>query len=280
MNLLYIFFNLKKTKSYYIKILSFYVSILVFLWSVFLLNYFVQLKGYSDITNGLVYNEYIRWFLFFDYMLIVDGISVVFILLTTFLVPLCLLVSWYSVTYKVGLFVVSLLISEFFLLNFFAVTDLVLFYFFFECVLIPLFFLIGVWGSRKRRVLASYQFFMYTLIGSLVMLCGILFVYFHSGTTDIRLLYYIDFSFYRQLILWFAFFVAFAVKVPFMPVHVWLPEAHVEAPTAGSNILAGVLLKLGSYGFLRFSMPLFLMVLFILCLFYICWEFWVLYIVR
>ena len=139
----------------------------------------------------------------------------------------------------------------------FCMLDLLLFYVFFESVLLPMFLIIGVWGSRERKIRAAYQFFLYTLIGSLFMLLAILLIYFQTGTTDLQVLFVSEFSLQRQFLLWFAFFASFAVKVPMIPVHIWLPEAHVEAPTSGSVILAGVLLKLGTYGFVRYSIPLF-----------------------
>ena len=187
----------------------------------------------------------------------IDGISLFFILLTTFLVPFCLLVGWDSVQKNVKEYFIAFLFLESFMLAVFCMLDLLLFYVFFESVLLPMFLIIGVWGSRERKIRAAYQFFLYTLIGSLFMLLAILLIYFQTGTTDLQVLFVSEFSLQRQLLLWFAFFASFAVKVPMIPVHIWLPEAHVEAPTSGSVILAGVLLKLGTYGFVRYSIPLF-----------------------
>jgi proton-translocating NADH-quinone oxidoreductase chain M len=187
----------------------------------------------------------------------VDGISLFFILLTTLLVPLCLLASFDSVKIYVKEYMVAFLVMEALLIIVFSILDLLLFYVFFESVLIPMFLIVGVWGSRERKVRAAYMLFLYTLIGSVLMLLAILLMYSIAGTTDYQVLLTTPFNESLQKILWLAFFASFAVKVPMVPVHIWLPEAHVEAPTAGSVILAGVLLKLGSYGLIRFSLPLF-----------------------
>jgi NADH-quinone oxidoreductase subunit M len=190
-----------------------------------------------------------------NYHMGVDGISVLFILLSTLLTPICILASWESVRLRVRDFMIAFLVLESMMVGMFCALDFVVFYIFFEAVLIPMFLIIGVWGGA-RRVYAAFKFFLYTLAGSLLMLLAILAVWYHAGTTDIPTLMETSFPRGMQFWLFIAFMVSFAVKVPMWPVHTWLPDAHVEAPTAGSVILAGVLLKMGAYGFLRFSLPM------------------------
>ena len=187
----------------------------------------------------------------------IDGISLFFLLLTTLLIPLCILISWNSIKFRLKEYLIYFLLIEFFLIWVFCVLDVLMFYIFFESILIPMFLIIGIWGSRERKILAAYYFFLYTLFGSVLMLLSIIYIYIQVGTTDYEVLLSFKFSDFEQKLLWCTFFLAFAAKVPMVPVHLWLPEAHVEAPTAGSVILAGVLLKLGTYGFIRFSLPLF-----------------------
>ena len=190
-----------------------------------------------------------------NYAMGVDGISVWFVLLSTFLTPLCILSSIGAVEKRVKEYMVAFLVLETMMVGMFCALDLILFYLFFEAVLIPMYIIIGVWGGA-RRVYAAYKFFLYTLLGSVLMLVAMLAMYFEAGTTDIPTLMTHGFPASLQTWLWLAFFASFAVKVPMWPVHTWLPDAHVEAPTAGSVILAGVLLKMGAYGFLRFSIPM------------------------
>jgi NADH-quinone oxidoreductase subunit M len=191
-----------------------------------------------------------------NYHLGVDGISLPFVILTAFLMPLCILASWTSIETRVKEYMVAFLVLETLMIGVFVSLDLVLFYLFFEGGLIPMFLIIGIWGGA-RRVYASFKFFLYTLFGSVLMLIAVMAMYVTAGTTDIPTLMAYEFPVEMQTWLWLAFFASFAVKMPMWPVHTWLPDAHVEAPTAGSVILAGILLKMGGYGFVRFSLPMF-----------------------
>lgn len=208
---------------------------------------------------GFQFEEKVAWVpaLNIGYHAGIDGISLFFVLLSTLLTPICILASWESIKVRVKEYMIAFLVLETFMVGMFCALDLTLFYIFFEGVLIPMFLIIGVWGG-KRRVYAAFKFFLYTLLGSVLMLLAIIAVYWQVGTTDLpTVMEKLDLPFTWQCWLWLAFFASFSVKVPMWPVHTWLPDAHVEAPTAGSVILAGVLLKMGGYGFLRFSIPLF-----------------------
>jgi NADH-quinone oxidoreductase subunit M len=213
-----------------------------------------------DVTKaGFQFEEKLDWVpaLNIGYHMGIDGISLFFVLLSTLLTPICILASWESIQTRVKEYMIAFLVLETFMVGMFCALDLALFYVFFEGVLIPMFLIIGVWGG-KRRVYAAFKFFLYTLLGSVLMLLAIIAVYWQIGTTDLpTAMEKLNLSFQWQYWLWLAFFASFAVKVPMWPVHTWLPDAHVEAPTAGSVILAGVLLKMGGYGFIRFSVPLF-----------------------
>ena len=211
-----------------------------------------------DISNpGFQFQENLTWLPEFgvSYRMGVDGISVLFVLLSTALTPICILASWEAIHTRVREFMLAFLVLETMMVGMFSAQDFIIFYMFFEGVLIPMFLIIGVWGG-PRRVYASFKFFLYTLAGSILMLLALLAIWYHAGTTDLAVLMQTPFPERMQFWLFLAFFASFAVKVPMWPVHTWLPDAHVEAPTAGSVILAGVLLKMGAYGFIRFSVPM------------------------
>jgi NADH-quinone oxidoreductase subunit M len=232
-------------------------SVIVFLLSI------VLWIDFDPGTGDFQFVEQVRWITIggfsIDYHMGIDGISLFFVLLSTLLTVLCVGASWTSVHAQVREYMISFLVLETMMVGIFCALDFVLFYVFFEGVLVPMFLIIGVWGG-PRRVYAAFKFFLYTLLGSVLSLLAILAVYFNTTphTTDIaQILASASFPAHLQKWLWLAFFASFAVKVPMWPVHTWLPDAHVEAPTAGSVILAGVLLKLGGYGFVRFSLPMF-----------------------
>ena len=223
----------------------------------FILSLYMLLKFKGD-SADFQFVEKFEWFPAFgiQYHMGVDGISLFFIILSTFLTPICILASWHSIKTRVKEYMIAFLVLETFMIGTFCALDSVLFYIFFEGVLIPMFIIIGVWGG-PRRVYSAFKFFLYTLLGSVLMLVALLVLFIQVGTTDIPTLMANPVVRDMQIWLWLAFFASFAVKMPMWPVHTWLPDAHVEAPTAGSVILAGVLLKMGGYGFLRFSLPMF-----------------------
>ena len=234
-----------------IKYVALFTSIVNFLLSIYLWYLF------DPTTSAFQFVEDREWLIgIVNYKVGVDGISILFVVLTAFITPLCIISVNNSVKKRLRDFLIAILIMESFMIGVFCSLDLVIFYLFFEAGLIPMFLIIGIWGGPKR-VYSAFKFFLYTLLGSVLMLVAIISIYWISGTTDVEKLYQLGIDPKYQNLLWLAFFSSFAVKTPMWPVHTWLPDAHVEAPTAGSVLLAAILLKMAGYGFIRFSLGLF-----------------------
>ena len=231
-----------------------YVSLFISLANL-LLSLYLWIVFNKDNSN-FQFVENREWLGIINYKVGIDGISILFVILTTFITPLCILSVNSTIKYRLKEFLISILVMESLMIGVFCSLDLVIFYLFFEGGLIPMFLIIGIWGG-ERRVYSAFKFFLYTLLGSVLMLVAIITIYWVTGTTDVVELYSIGIPKELQNILWLAFFSSFAVKTPMWPVHTWLPDAHVEAPTAGSVLLAAILLKMAGYGFIRFSLGLF-----------------------
>ena len=249
---LFLFFSKDKpNNNQTIKYVALFTSIVNFLISIYLWYQF------DPTTSDFQFVEDRQWIKgFINYKVGIDGISILFIVLTTFITPLCILSVNNTVKNRLRDFLIAILIMESFMIGVFCALDLVIFYLFFEAGLIPMFLIIGIWGG-PRRVYSAFKFFLYTLLGSVLMLVAIISIYWINGTTDVVKLYELGIDAKYQNLLWLAFFSSFAVKTPMWPVHTWLPDAHVEAPTAGSVLLAAILLKMAGYGFIRFSLGLF-----------------------
>ncbi len=219
-----------------------------------LINFIISIKLWTDFDSGSSQYQFVQEFNNLDFChfhIGIDGISLYFVLLTTFITPLCLLSNWDNLESGYKNYFIAFLVMETLLIAVFIVLDLMLFYIFFEAVLIPMFLVVGMWGGSRNRIRASFLLFLYTLAGSLFMLLAIMVIYYNVGTTDFEMLSLTNISFESQKILWLAFFLSFAIKTPLVPFHMWLPRAHAEAPLAGSILLAGLFLKLATYGFLR-----------------------------
>ena len=248
----FIFFTRSSKKNNNtVKYVALFASFVNFFLSIYLWILFDQTTSNFQFVEDRVWIKNL-----INYKVGVDGISILFILLTTFITPLCILSINNSIKNRLSEFLIAVLIMESFMIGVFCSLDLVIFYLFFEAGLIPMFLIIGIWGGT-RRVYSAFKFFLYTLLGSVLMLVAIISIYWITGTTDVVELYKIGIDIKYQNLLWLAFFSSFAVKTPMWPVHTWLPDAHVEAPTAGSVLLAAILLKMAGYGFIRFSLGLF-----------------------
>ena len=249
---LFIFFVRSSNEKYQAsKYLSLFISVANFILSIYLWYVFDK----NSVDFQFVENR--EWLLgFVNYKVGIDGISILFIILTTFITPICIISVNATIKKRLKDFLIAILLMETFMIGVFCSLDLVVFYLFFEAGLIPMFLIIGIWGG-ERRVYSAFKFFLYTLLGSVLMLIAIISIYWITGTTDVEKLYEIGIDAKYQNLLWLAFFSSFAVKTPMWPVHTWLPDAHVEAPTAGSVLLAAILLKMAGYGFIRFSLGLF-----------------------
>jgi len=249
---LFLFFSKSKNEnSSTVKYVALFTSLVNFLLSIYLWYLFDQN------TSQFQFVEDREWLLgIVNYKVGIDGISILFVVLTTFITPLCIISVNNSIKVRLRDFLIAILIMESFMIGVFCSLDLVVFYLFFEAGLIPMFLIIGIWGGPKR-VYSAFKFFLYTLLGSVLMLVAIISIYWITGTTDVVQLYELGIDTKYQNLLWLAFFSSFAVKTPMWPVHTWLPDAHVEAPTAGSVLLAAILLKMAGYGFIRFSIGLF-----------------------
>ena len=249
---LFIFFVRSSSEKYQAsKYLSLFISIANFFLSIYLWYIFER----NSVDFQFVENR--EWLSgFVNYKVGIDGISILFIVLTTFITPICIISVNATIKKRLKDFLIAILLMETFMIGVFCSLDLVVFYLFFEAGLIPMFLIIGIWGG-ERRVYSAFKFFLYTLLGSVLMLIAIISIYWLTGTTDVEKLYEIGIDAKYQNLLWLAFFSSFAVKTPMWPVHTWLPDAHVEAPTAGSVLLAAILLKMAGYGFIRFSVGLF-----------------------
>ena len=251
-SLFVLFIKDNASKNYQnIKYVSLFVSFANFLISIYLWYQF------DNSTSEFQFIESKQWLKgFVNYKVGIDGISILFILLTTLITPLCIISINNSINFRLKEFLIAILVMESLMIGVFCSLDLIIFYLFFEGGLIPMFLIIGIWGG-ERRVYSAFKFFLFTLLGSILMLIAIITIYWTAGTTDVTKLYDLGIDLKYQNLLWLAFFSSFAVKTPMWPVHTWLPDAHVEAPTAGSVILAAILLKLAGYGFIRFSIGLF-----------------------